>query len=290
MTLPTFVMVGVAKGGTTSVYRYLEQHPEVFVYPEKGTNFFGYEDARDWKWADEGDPPLLRHFRVKTFAEYEDAFAGARDELAIGEVSPQYFRCPTAARRMGEALPAVKVIASLRNPAERAFSGFLMRTRRGEPVRGAQEELTANASHVREGFYHTRMKRYYDVFPREQIKVYLFDDFKRDSAAIMRDLFEFVGVDPNFELDTSTKHNPANIPKSRLLNRAFYHPNVIRTTKFVLPERAYALAKNVRQLNLRPPPTLSPDLRAELLDIYRDDILRLGELLERDLSVWLEPS
>ena len=289
MTLPTFVVIGVAKGGTTSIYRYLEQHPQVFVYPEKGTNFFGYEDARDWRWAEEGDPPLLRHFRVRTFAEYEEAFAGARDEIAIGEISPQYFRCPTAARRMHEAMPGVKVIASIRNPAERAFSGFLMRTRRGEHVRGAREELTEDASHVREGFYYTRMKRYFDVFPREQIEVYLFDDFRRDSAAVMREVFEFVGVDRDVELDTSAKHNPANIPKSRLLNRAFYHPNVIRTTKSLLPDRAYGLAKRVRQLNLRPPPTLSPELRTELLEIYRDDILRLQELLERDLSVWLEP-
>jgi len=133
------------------------------------------------------------------------------------------------------------------------------------------------------------MKRYFDVFPREQIKVYLFDDFKRDPEAIMRDLLEFIGVDQEFELDTSSKHNPANIPKSRLLNRLFYHPKMIRTTKFVLPAQSYGVAKRVRQLNLRRPPTLSPDLRAELLRIYRDDILQLEELLGRDLSVWLEP-
>jgi hypothetical protein len=186
-------------------------------------------------------------------------------------------------------MPTVKVIASLRNPAERAFSGFLMRTRRGGPVRSVQEELTSNASHVHEGFYYARMKRYFDVFPPEQIKVYLFDDFKRDSTSIMKDVFEFVGVDRDVDLDTTAKHNPANVPKSRLLNRAFYHPNVIRTTKSVLPERAYGLAKRVRQLNLRPPPTLSSELRAELIRIYRDDIVRLEELLGRDLSVWLEP-
>ena len=71
MTLPTFIVIGVAKAGTTSLYRYFDQHPDVFMYPEKGTNYFGYEDARDWKWADEGEPPLLRHFRVESFEEYE---------------------------------------------------------------------------------------------------------------------------------------------------------------------------------------------------------------------------
>jgi len=82
VTLPTFIVIGVAKAGTTSLYRYFDQHPDVFMYAEKGTNYFGYEDARDWKWADEGEPPLLRHFRVETFEEYEAAFAGSAGESA----------------------------------------------------------------------------------------------------------------------------------------------------------------------------------------------------------------
>jgi hypothetical protein len=288
VTIPSFIVIGVAKAGTTSLYRYLDQHPEIFMCPEKGTNFFGYEDARDWKWHDEGEPPLLRHFHVRTFADYEAAFAGATDELAVGEVSPQYFRCPTAARRIHEHIPDAKLVASLRNPADRAFSGFLMRTRRGEKVAAAHKELTPEASHVREGFYYERMKRYFDVFPREQIRTYLFEDFKRDPTAVVRDLCGFVGVNPEFSPDTGVRHNPANVPRSKLLNRAFYHPRVIRGAKAVLPERVQTMAKGLRQRNLRPAPTFPAELRATLLDLYRDDILKLESLLDRDLSSWLE--
>jgi Sulfotransferase family len=290
VTLPTFIVIGVAKGGTTSMYRYLDQHPQIYMQPEKGTNFFGYEDARNWQWDDEGDPPRLRHFRAHTLEEYEAAFAGATDEQAVGEVCPQYFRCPTAAERIAATLPDVKLVATLRNPAERAFSGFLMRTRRGEPVRAANEELTPDASHVREGFYYKRLKRYFDRFPREQLKIYLFDEFRSDPEGTMQDLYAFVGVDPSFVPDTSYKHNPANVPKSRLVNRVFYHPRMIRTVKTVLPEGAYGLAKRVRQLNLATPPRLSSDLRRELVEIYREDIHKLEELLQRDLSIWLEPA
>jgi hypothetical protein len=259
------------------------------MYPGKGTNYFGYEDARAWKWEDEGEPPLLRNFHVRTFDDFEAAFAGATDEPAIGEVSPQYFRCPTAARRIRERIPDVKLIANLRNPAERAFSGFLMRTRRGERVQSARRELTAESSHVRESFYFTRMKRFYDAFPREQIKVYVFEEFKRDPATTMEDLHGFIGVDPSFVPDTSPRYNPANLPKSRSLNRLFYHPAAIRTAQAVLPDRLHGMAKQVRKLNLRPPPKIPADLRADLLELYRDDILRLEELLARDLSIWLEP-
>jgi hypothetical protein len=287
MTLPNFMIIGVAKAGTTSLYRYLEQHPQVYVCPLKGTNFFGYEDARAWTWTDEGDPPLLRHFQARTFAEYEALFAGASTEIAIGEASPQYFRCPTAARRIRECLPEVKLIASLRNPADRAFSGFLMRTRRGEVVKGLYEELTPEASHVREGFYYKRLKRYLDIFPRNQIKILIFEEFRQDATKAMAELFDFLGVDTNHGLDTSTAYNPAAVPKNRLLNRLLYHPTMIRLVKSGLPESLQGLAKQVRQQNLKKPPKFPPDLRAKLLDLYREDILKLEGLLDRDLSIWL---
>jgi hypothetical protein len=289
MMLPTFIVIGVAKGGTTSIYRYLDQHPDVFMCPDKGPNFFGYEDARNWQWHEEGEPPLLRHFKVATLEEYEALFAGVADERAVGEVSPQYFRCPTAARRIQEVIPDVKLVASLRNPADRAFSGFLMRTRRGETVDDAHVELTAESSHVKEGFYFTRMKRFYDAFDREQIKIYLFDEFRKDPAEVVRDLLGFLGVDTGFVPDTTVKHNPANVPRSALLNRVLYQPRVIRTVKAVLPARLERTAKRLRQRNLSPAPSFPADLRAQLLDLYRDDILRLEELVDRDLSGWFEP-
>jgi hypothetical protein len=289
LTLPTFIVIGVAKAGTTSVYRYLDQHPEVYVYPLKGTNYFGYDDALHWRWPEEGPAPRLRNFRVKTFDEYRNAFAGANGEHAIGEVSPQYFHCPTAAEKIAARLPEVKLVAVLRNPAERAYSGFLMRVRRGERVGSAREELHPRSGHVLDGFYFRRLERYFDAFPRDQIKVYVFEEFRRDPRATMRDMFRFLDVDTGFVPDTSAKHNPANVPRSRVANRLFYHPRTIRTAKAVLPSAAQDWARRVRALNLDTPPRLPGDLRAALLDIYRPDVLRLEELLQRDLSIWLDP-
>jgi hypothetical protein len=100
-------------------------------------------------------------------------------------------------------------------------------------------------------------------------------------------LFDFLGVDTNFMPDTSIKHNPAAIPKNRLLNRLFYDPALIRVSKAMLPERVQVLAKDIQQQNLKPAPKLPPDLRAELLDIYREDIFNLESLLDRDMSIWL---
>lgn len=288
MTLPNFMVIGVAKAGTTSFYHYLDQHPQVFMSPEKGSNYWGYEDARNWKWSEEeeGKAPLLRHFMARTFEEYQALYDGVTNEIAIGESSPQYFRCPTAAQRIHAAIPHVKIVASLRNPADRAFSGFLMRTRRGESVKGFYEELTADASHVRESLYYKRLKRYFDIFPRDQIKVIIFEEFRKDPAKTLVDLFGFLGVDPNFVPDTSTQHNPAGVPKIRLLNKLFFHPTLIRTAKAIFPESVHQRLRQVQQQNLKAPPKFPPDLRAQLLNIYREDITKLEGLLGRDLSIW----
>lgn len=288
MTLPNFIMIGVAKAGTTSFFHYLDQHPQIYMCPIKATNFFGYEDARNWKWMEEGDPPLLRNFPVRTFEEYEASFAGASTEIAIGEVSPQYFRCPTAAQRIHDSIPNVKLIVSLRNPADRAFSGFLMRTRRGDAVKGFYEELSPQSSHVKEGFYYRRLKRYLDIFPKDRIKIYLFEEFRKEPARIVADLYEFLGVATNFVPDTSTRHNPAGIPKIRLLNQLFFHPTLINIAKSVIPENIQGMAKRVQQQNLKAAPKLPAELRAELLNHYREDILKLQELVDHDLSVWLK--
>jgi hypothetical protein len=288
MTLPNFMIIGVAKAGTTSLYHYLDQHPQVFMCPDKGTNFFGYEDARHWRWLDESAAPSLQNFPVRSMQEYLVRFSGVKNEIAIGEVSPQYLRCPTAAQRIYDCIPNVKLVASLRNPAERAFSGFLMRTRRGEVVKAYDEELTPESSHVRESFYYRRLKRYFDLFPKEQIKVYIFDEFKKEPSKVIADLFAFVGVDHTFQPDMTTTHNPAAVPKIRILNRLFFDPNLIRITKSLVPAGMQEMAKKIQQKNLKPAPKLPPDLRARLIDIYREDIQQLEILLDRDLSAWLK--
>ncbi len=288
MPLPNFMIIGVAKAGTTSLYHYLDQHSEIYVPHVKAPNFFGYEDARAWSFNDEGKAPLLQNFPVRTFDEYEALFAGVKDEIAIGEASPQYFRCPNAARRIHECIPDVKLIASLRNPADRAFSGFLMRTRRGETVKSSYEELTAEASHVKEGFYYKRLKRYFDLFQKDQIRICIFETFKQDSAKTVIELFSFLGVDSNFVVDTSVKHNPAGIPKIKLINRFFFNPKLIRAAKSLLSRRMQETAKRIQKKNLKPPPVFPSDLRADLLDLYREDIHKLEDLLDRDLSIWLQ--
>jgi hypothetical protein len=163
----------------------------------------------------------------------------------------------------------------------------MMRTRRGEQVNDIHDELTPDSSHVKEGFYYPRLKRYYDLFPSDQIKIYIFEEFKQDPTSTIIDLFDFLNVSQDFLPDTSVKYNPAGVPRNRILNRLSFDPTLVRTAQSILPERVQKLAKDVRRRTMKTPPKFPPDLRAELIEYYRSDIHQLEELIDRDLSIWL---
>ena len=279
MTLPNFLVIGASRAGTTSLYRYLGAHPEVFLPAIKETNYFAHEGRRDAR------------FPVVTPAEYAALFADAGAARARGEVSPIYLsRSAVAAERIRRELPGVRLVASLRHPAERAFSNYLLHFRQGldrRPVAEAFREASAYADYVREGGYAARVRDYVERFPRERIRVFLFEDLARDPGAVLRDLFAFLEVDARFRPDTSVRHNPGGIPR-----RAWLNDLLVRTVPAqALSRRAPAwlrrLGRRVRDANQAPPPTLPAELRARLVAFYRDDVLRLQDLLARDLSAWL---
>lgn len=275
MTLPNFLVIGAAKGGTTSLHHYLRQHPEIYLTPVKETNFF-WSEARE-------------HGRktVQTLAEYERLFDGAGSRKAVGEISPQYLNSETAAERIRRDLPGVRLIVSLRNPVDRAWSDYLGRVRILRET-GTFEEATRPGRPCLEwGFYSSRLKRYYDRFSREQIHVMLYDDFAADPVASLRALFAFLDVAPDAPIDTTTRHNPAAMPRSFLLNRFLWKS--VQAVQSVVPARFRGTGILARLLarTYRPAPALSPERRRRLINTYRHDILATAALIDRDLSHWL---
>ena len=222
MTLPNFVVIGAAKAGTTALYWYLAEHPEVFMSPVKETNYFAYGLDAEGRLL-YGDPDVHR-FPVKSLSEYEKLFAGADDAVAVGEASPIYLECPQAADRIRELLPESRLICGLRHPIDRAYSDYQMylrrRGRRLEPAR----DLTATSAWARPdsrwmriGRYHEQLKRYFDAFPRDRLHVFLFDDLKRSPLPTVQNVYGFLGVDPAFTPDFNAPHNIGGLPESRLL-------------------------------------------------------------------------
>ena len=300
MTMPNFLIIGTAKSGTTALYNYLKQHPQVYVSPVKEPKFFAYEGEKlDFR----GPGDRVANSSVVTDIEaYRALFAKASGETVLGEASPLYLYIPKARERIRHYVPEAKLIAILRNPAERAYSHFSQMVRDGrEPLDDFSQALGAEEERVRDnwafgwhykrmGFYHAQLERYFDVFGREQIKVYLYEDLKTDPVGVLREIFRFLGVDDAFVPDMSLKHNVSGIPKSQALHAFIRQSHPIKSVfkPFVPEGLRLRLKTSLRNRNLRQPPPLSPEVRKELAEAYREDILRLQGLIRRDLSTWLK--
>lgn len=297
--LPNFLVIGAAKAGTTSLYRYLEQHPDVFMSAIKEPRFFALE-GRPVEFCGPGDERVYDE-TATTLEGYRRLFARAGRARAVGEASVLYLPHPRAAAAIAGRIPDARLIVVLRNPAERAYSAFLYRTRDGyEPLRTFEAALADEPRRIAagwyygwhyrdQGFYHRHLRRYFERFDRARIRVHLHEDLVRDPLGVVRDLFAFLGVDPDFRPDVSVRHNPSGRPRNARIQRWLTRRHPLKEAiKRVVPEQwGHRVIARVQRVNLERPP-LRPDTRAALTDGYREDVRQLEALLGRDLSHWLQ--
>lgn len=298
MTLPNFLVIGAAKAGTTALYHYLKQHPQVYMSAVKEPRFFAFENEK----LPPEDP--IHRTTINDLASYEALFEEVSGEKAIGEASPAYLVEPKAAKRIQHYIPDAKLIAILRNPVERAYSHFLHLIKNNyescydfaHALQNINEivigKWVVRNDYIQFGFYYEQLQRYYKRFDENQIKIFLFEDLKSNMLHVMREIFEFLDVDDKFIPDVSIIHNVSGIPKSRTLHSLLSEPNLIRSS--FSPIIRLFLPKTLRQkfrihctnVNLQKP-DLPIDTRNYLINLYRDDILKLEALIQRDLTAWL---
>ena len=298
MTMPNFLIIGAMKAGTTALYTYLEQHPQVYMSPVKEPNFFAFEDERMGFLAPQ-DQEGINRTSVTDIEAYRALFKGVTNEVALGEASHWYLYSPKAPGRIRHHIPDAKLIAVLRDPVERAYSQFLHFVRDGqEPLSdfalAVQEEERrirnnwAFGRYASRGFYHAQLKRYFDAFDRRQIKVYLYEDLSADPVGVIQDIFRFIGVDEAFVPEMSVKPNVSGVPRNRTLHALLTRPQRIKAVlQPHLPAGVLRLASDLRDRNLAKP-QLAPEVRRQMIEMYREDILKLQDLIDRDLSKWLE--
>lgn len=302
MPLPNFLVIGAAKAGTTSLYRYLQQHPQIYMSPEKELRFFALAENEhlDWSGADV-ENFLKTHTAVTDMGAYASYFESVAGEQAVGEASTLYLYDKKAPARIHHYLPDAKLVAVLRNPVERAFSHYMMNYMAGaEPLgdfaaaldaegRRIQEHWMPTFHYAQRGFYYEQLKRYYGLFEADRIRVYLHDDLKANPEALLHDLFRFLGVAEDVALDTTSRHNVTpGVPNKNALHTLMSTSNVFnRTLRWLLPA---GLRKKIRsgltKVNSTKP-AMSEACRVRLEETFHQDIERLQELLQRDLSHWL---
>jgi sulfotransferase family protein len=255
MPLPTMVIAGAQKCGTSSLALACRQHPQISMSERKELHFFDRNFDRGLEW-------------------YEGQFERLPQHRAVGEATPAYLYEREARERMLATLPEAKVIVVLRDPVERAYSHFWHTTRRGDEDKSFEEALEleperiassvledrARYSYVARGHYVDQLLAVVTEHDRSLLHVMLLDDVKADQAAALETLFRFLDVDPE---------------------AAQAIPEIWRN-RYRVPDkdRGKALPREY--------PPMNPETRARLKEVFRESNDRLGEWLGRDLSAWNE--
>lgn len=304
MTMPNFLVIGAAKCGTDSLCNYLAQHPDVFVSADREPNFFVAEGQPEVPYCGPGDRAALGGLNmwVSTLEQYQALFSGVTTEKAIGEGTAWYIYYEEAPRRIQRHIPDAKLIAVLRNPVDRAYSAYTMLLRDGrETIGDFARALAAEEDRIQHnwepiwyyvtmGFYTAQLKRYYATFAPSQIRVILYDDYNARPLEVVKDLYQFLGVDDQFTPDTSKRYNVSMVPKNLAMHTLVAGEHPVKTAlKAVLPSGLrQAMKQRVVERNLTRPVPMAPEVRRQLVETFRADILDLEQLIGRDLSHWLE--
>jgi hypothetical protein len=299
---PDFVLAGAPKCGTTSLHAFLRDQPEVFV-AAKEPHFFA------------ADLPLRRRLSE---AEYLDLFRDAGAARRVGEVSVWYLYSPGAAAAIRDFCGPVDVVAVLRNPVDAMYSLHSQlvlngdehladfaaalaaepERRRGRGVADGAWLGAACLCYRRVYRYAEQVERYLRTFGDERVHCIVFDDLVADPAAACRGLLDFLRIDgggrPDAEIGRLNLNKTLRRPWLRSLHRR--HERRVRLAARRLLPRGLrrrlgaSLARRLKGLYSRVEerPPLSPELRSELCREMAPDVERLGALIGRDLSFWLD--
>jgi hypothetical protein len=191
--LPNFLYVGPDKAGSSWLHEMLLKHPDVYLSPAKDLYYFDRYYDRGTAW-------------------YSSQFRDAREEKVVGEVCQDYLFHPEAAERIHATLGPVRVMVSLRDPVERAWSSYLYMRKHGIGPDTFGEALRSRPELLEHGRYATALDRYLQRFPRELVHVALFDDLSRDPQAFLDSVTCFLGIDA---LPLAPQDLAARLPAAR---------------------------------------------------------------------------
>lgn len=286
---PNFFIVGAAKAGTTSLYHYLSQHPDVYMSPIKEPHFFSQIKPA---WNQKALMDVISNEK-----DYLKLFENAKDEELIGEASPSYLWDKNAYLRIKEKIPSAKIIIILRDPIERAFSHYLMDVRQGIQRKNFYDALKEDfykkdkgwgVSHlyVELGLYFEQVNKYFNEFGSENIYIITFEKFINDINSSMKEICQFLSIDISFvdNLNDSEVLNSFAMPRSFFLQQILNYSGIKKILRPLLSEQT---KKKFRKILLKSGEKEKIENNAYdfLYDLYKNDVSRLKRYLN-DSARW----
>lgn len=278
--IPNFIVIGAARSGTTSLFQYLDAHPNIAMSPVKELNFFS-----------------RLAYEKKGINWYRNRFPKGNNLLSIGEASTSYTTYPYApdvAARIAKYNPDMRLVYVVRNPLDRYVSHFLQRTKSGRETRLFEDTFKdlEKETFAWQGRYYYQLSQYLQVFPKDQIKVISFDDIKSDTDRVVQDLYRFLGV-PEFSTRgiAGKVHNAAGMVYRKnafgLTVSRFYRDYIEQRHlpyqfKRLFPKLANWGANSVQK------PVLESEQRDQLINFYREDSRQLAEAFSIPTEHWFD--
>ena len=276
-------IVGTPKAGTTSLYHYLNEFPEILMCIRKEPDFFSDSEIQE-------QGLYYGSSRINTLSKYNSLFSSWIDEPIIGEASVSYLFYPDVPERIKLYNDNSKIIIMLRNPIERAFSHYLMDYRLGLTSNSFEEEFDKKTTlnfqqYFLLGNYFHQVKRYLNSFGKENVHIIWYSDFKENTANELNKVISFLGLNTDFKLDFNKIHNSFSMPKNNFIRKIYSIVWLRKTLSFLFPANFLNYIKTVL-FNRGNKPKLSDRIRKLLHKYYLPDIERLEELLSVNLSQW----
>ncbi|MBD3209143.1 sulfotransferase domain-containing protein [Candidatus Woesearchaeota archaeon] len=296
---PSVFLVGAPKSGSTAMYEFLKQHPDIFMAEPKEIGFFCTDRIRE----SDRFHSKKKHFPYRTQSKYLSLFRDWKDEKVAGEGTTAYLHSKEAAQNIHNFNPNAKIIIMIREPVDyihslyHQFKGGKVETESFERSLEKEkswkkgEQLPPKIAFPAQLFYtelatfSTSIQRYFRTFGRSQVKVILFDEFNRDNRKTFSEVTKFIGVDNTFT-PAFKKINYRHKIQYRPLKNIAEHPLVWKFWKAVLPQKAYKAIKRKLYKFIKIPvkhQKIKPSLKERLMKKFKPEVKRLSELLDRDL-------
>jgi len=287
---PNFIIVGAPKSGTTSLYEYLKDVPGVYMSPLKEPNYFN-------------TPKIFlgpRVVRIFDKSVYLKLFEDVTNEKAIGEASTGYLRDPRSPKLIYEQIPDARIIMILRNPVERTFSHYLMHRRTGVEKGSFHEVITKSIKTIKNGteefnkcidpsLYSEQVKRYLETFGPNKVKILIFEEFIKNPKKIVKEVLDFLGLegDPTDAIETT--HNVYGVPRGKMGKFLLGSLTVKKLSLKLVPQSLRWKMRDKIALKKEEKPKLQDEDRLILESFFQDNVLKLKEMLGRDLP-WNIPT
>lgn len=297
-----FMIIGAAKSGTTALHSILDNHKNICMSTKKETNFFAYYKNKivyrePWKTESEMAKQLKN--RITSLEQYESLFPDK--QKICGESSPWYMYNPEVPQKVHDYNPSMKIIAILRNPAERAYANFGHNVRDGKlppniscitAFEQEDEMLKDNihplvAAYKAPGYYAKHLKSWSKYFTKSQILVINYEEFRENQREVVSRILSFIdeALDVN-DIDESKmkeRKNVTGVPKSRFIKNITEKDSFVKElAKKILPSSIFQKAKHsLKNFNLRPMTKMSQEEYDYLIGHYKEDM----DLLEKEWNI-----